>query len=119
MPGSPLDPRSRGTNRLIRQGATLTESAEDVLETLRPIMGNAFSEPDGTSFDLQPDSDAGGREIDKLRREILELLSPSPIPVDDVIRQCGASAAAVLTALLELELAGHAHRYPGNRISLT
>ena len=118
VPGSPLDPRSRGTNRLIRQGATLTESAEDVLETLRPIMGNAFSEPDGTSFDLQPDSDAGGREIDKLRRVILELLSPSPIPVDDVIRQCGASAAAVLTALLELELAGHAQRYPGNRVSL-
>jgi len=118
VPGSPLDPRARGANRLIRQGATLTETAEDVLQVLRPMMGNAFREPDGISSNLQPGSETAGSETDELRRVILELLSPSPIPVDDLIRQCGASAAAALTALLELELGGHAQRHPGNRVSL-
>ena len=46
VPGSPLDPRAKGTNRLIREGATLTESAEDVLAGLRPILGRDFAEPD-------------------------------------------------------------------------
>ena len=43
VPGSPLDPRARGANRLIREGATLTESAEDVLAQLRPILGRNFA----------------------------------------------------------------------------
>ena len=46
VPGSPLDPRAKGANRLIREGATLTESAEDVLSVLRPILGGDFREPD-------------------------------------------------------------------------
>ena len=46
VPGSPLDPRAKGTNRLIREGATLTESAEDVLAVLRPMLGRDFREPD-------------------------------------------------------------------------
>jgi DNA processing protein len=119
VPGSPLDPRSRGTNRLIRQGATLTESAEDVLEIFRPMMGNAFREPEQTiPGTTHLASEAENRETENLRRKILELLSPSPITVDDLIQQCCASAADLLAVLLELELAGYAQRQPGNRVSL-
>src|SRR6185436_9680252 len=46
VPGSPLDPRARGANRLIREGATLTESAEDILSVLSPMLGGGFREPD-------------------------------------------------------------------------
>jgi DNA processing protein len=46
VPGSPLDPRARGANRLIREGATLTESAEDILSVLTPMLGSAFREPE-------------------------------------------------------------------------
>jgi DNA processing protein len=46
VPGSPLDPRAKGANRLIREGATLIESADDVLSVLGPILGRKFSEPE-------------------------------------------------------------------------
>ncbi len=114
VPGSPLDPRAKGTNRLLRDGATLTESAEDVLGVLRPLSGRAFREPgDGISW--------GGAEQDvpdRLRQQIEELLGPAPVEVDELIRQSGAPAAAVLCVLLELELAGRLHRESGGRVSL-
>ena len=46
VPGSPLDPRARGANRLIREGATLTESAADILSVLAPMLGGGFGEPE-------------------------------------------------------------------------
>src|SRR4029077_176384 len=52
IPGSPLDPRAKGANRLIREGATLTETAEDVLAVLRPIIGRDFCEPEGRTFEF-------------------------------------------------------------------
>jgi DNA processing protein len=115
VPGSPLDPRAKGTNRLIREGATLTESAEDVLSGLRSPAGRMFREPDG---DAAPEP--GGvddAEADRIRREIEELLGPSPVEIDELVRQCGASVPVVLAVLLELELAGRLHRHPGNRVS--
>jgi DNA processing protein len=118
VPGSPLDPRARGTNRLIREGATLVESAEDVLAVLRPMLGGTFDEPDQRSRTPPPPptSDEGS---DELRKRLLELLGPSPVDLDELIRQCGGRTAAVITLLLELELAGKAIRHPGNRVSLT
>ena len=58
VPGSPLDPRARGANRLIREGATLTESAEDILSVLSPMLGRGFCEPDSLS-PTPPDRGAG------------------------------------------------------------
>jgi DNA processing protein len=114
VPGSPLDPRAKGTNRLIREGATLTESADDVLSGLRSPAGRMFREPDGPSAPEPVDD----READRIRREIEELLGPSPVEIDELVRQCGATVPAVLTVLLELELAGRLHRLPGSRVSL-
>ncbi len=116
VPGSPLDPRAKGTNRLIREGATLTENAEDELTVLRPILATGFEEQENEA----PAASTGvitESEVDRTRHIIEEMLSPSPVEVDELIRQCGLPAAIVLTALLELELGGRALRHSGNRVS--
>lgn len=117
VPGSPLDPRARGANRLIREGATLTESAGDILAVLSPMLGSGFREPDGAF----PSSPAGDRETDaeadRIRAAVEEALGPAPVEIDELIRQLGAPAGAVLTVILEMELAGRCVRQPGNRVS--
>jgi len=119
VPGSPLDPRAKGTNRLIREGATLTESAEDVLTVLRPMLTTGFSEPYPDSGSAAPplQADAWDSEADRIRPKVEEALGVTPVEIDEIIRQTGASAGAVLTAILELELAGRCRRHPGNRVS--
>jgi len=116
VPGSPLDPRAKGANRLIREGAALTESAEDVLAALRPMLGGSFQEPEAsTPFP----ADLGGleSEADRVRQLVEEKMGPAPVEIDEIIRQCAAPSAAVLTVILELELAGRVQRHPGNRVS--
>ena len=117
VPGSPLDPRAKGTNRLLREGATLTESAADVLTALQPILGHGFREPDTSKMRGTGGASGVDVEADRIRKQILELLGPSPVDADELIRQSGASVAAVVTVLLELELAGRLARHPGNRVS--
>jgi DNA processing protein len=116
VPGSPLDPRAKGCNRLLRDGATLTESAEDVLTVLRPILGAGFAEPEGGSSPAAAPA-ASEAEADRIRAKVEEALGPAPVAVDELIRQTGAPPATVLTVLLELELAGRCARHPGNRVS--
>jgi len=115
VPGSPLDPRARGANRLIREGATLTENADDVLAVLSPMLGAGFREPNGPA----PSPNGAGREeeADRIRAAVEEALSPAPVAIDDLIRQLAAPPGAVLTVILELELAGRCMRHPGNRVS--
>ena len=115
VPGSPLDPRAKGANRLIREGAILTESAEDILSVLKPMLGGGFAEPDAPP-PVMPAA-ALDAEADRLRARIEEALGPAPVAVDELIRQLGAPAPVVLTVLLELELAGRCTRHPGNRVS--
>jgi DNA processing protein len=118
VPGSPLDPRAKGANKLIREGATLTESAEDVLTVLRPILGGGFAEQESDEGPFAPpDAAALELEADRIRRAVEEALGPAPVAVDELIRQIGAPASAVLTVLLELELAGRCRRHPGNFVS--
>ena len=118
VPGSPLDPRCRGTNHLIRQGATLTERAEDVMEVLDGMVRRPLKEREraeiGAPAIAAPDED----EMVRCRGLIVEKLGPSPVEVDELIRQCHLSAAAVLTILLEIELAGRLRRTPGNQVAL-
>ncbi|MDE1940208.1 MAG: DNA-processing protein DprA [Alphaproteobacteria bacterium] len=115
VPGSPLDPRAKGANRLLRQGAVLTETAEDVLAVLNPILGGSFQEP---AHDLEGILPAQAEaEADRIRTLVEEALGPAPVGVDELIRLCRAPAPAILTVLLELELAGRLARHPGNRVS--
>ena len=117
VPGSPLDPRAKGTNRLIREGATLTETADDVIAALQPIIGRELREPEG-GCDLAPlDGRALEAEADRVRGIIEQALGPAPVEVDELIRLTKAPAAVVLTVLLEMELAGRITRHSGNKVS--
>ncbi len=118
VPGSPLDPRAQGCNLLIRRGATLVQSADDVLEALAALLRRPFAEPAGAgapSAGLAPDTPEG---LDEARTRLLECLSPAPTPVDELVRASQLSAPLVLTVLLELELAGRLERQPGQRVCL-
>jgi DNA processing protein len=101
VPGSPLDPRARGCNDLIRQGAAVCEGAEDVLNVLSQLGG--FRAPPAPPF--MGDADATPAE---LLERVWDLLSPTPVHVDELARQVGAPAGAVFAALVELSLAGRA-----------
>lgn len=115
VPGSPLDPRARGCNGLIREGATLVETAGHVLEglgRLSQLRDPAVDSP----LPAPPKADDG--EVDRARSVVLGLLGPSPVAVDELIRQCHMSAPVVLAVLLEAELAGRLDRHSGNQVSL-
>ena len=114
VPGSPLDPRAKGANRLIKDGAILTESAEDILSVLAPMLGQGFEEPSRSS--APGPAEVLEAEADRIRAAVEEALGPAPVEIDELIRQLGASPAAVLTVILELELAGRCARQPGNRV---
>ena len=113
VPGSPLDPRAQGCNLLIREGATLVQSVDDILEAVRPIDPRAVRTP-MRGFEGPPPQDASDAE----RRTVTGLLGPVPVAVDELIRQTGFAPAAVQTVLLELELAGRLERHAGGRVSL-
>jgi DNA processing protein len=113
VPGSPLDPRAQGCNQLIRDGATLVQSAGDILEAISPLSGHHVAAPP-EHFGSGPADEASEGE----RRAIVALLSPSPVAVDELIRQASVPPAKVQTVLLELELAGRLERHAGGRVSL-
>jgi DNA processing protein len=113
VPGSPLDPRAQGCNLLIREGATLVQNAEDVLEAIRPLHLGPLREPaDRYEPAATDDADAPSRCA------VVDLLGPTPVGIDEVVRQSGLPAATVQTVLLELELGGRLERHAGGRISL-
>jgi len=111
VPGSPLDPRAQGCNQLIRDGATLVQNAADVVEAIRPFASQLRSPP----AQFEPAVQLNGDDALSL---VEELLGPSPVPVDEIIRLSGASSGAVQMALLELDLAGRLERHAGGRVSL-
>jgi DNA processing protein len=114
VPGSPLDPRAQGCNQLIRDGATLIQSAADVMESIRPI-ANGVAARVSDFRASPPEGDPGDAE----RAVVLDLLSPTPVAVDEIIRQSAISPAMVQMVLLELELAGRVDRHAGGRVSLS
>jgi DNA processing protein len=117
VPGSPLDPRCRGTNNLLRQGAILAEGAADVIAALAGMSGDSQS-PIDLQNALQFSEITQDSPDAATVRTVLELLGPDPVMVDELVRQCHLSAPAVRAVLLELELAGRLERHPGNRVSL-
>lgn len=112
VPGSPLDHRARGANALIKQGAALIESAEDVIAALGEAPAPLRPLSAGPLFADTPAAPAG------LGKKIAALLSPTPIHVNDLARLTDASAGAVAAALMELELEGAAASLPGGYAAL-
>lgn len=114
VPGSPLDPRAAGTNALIKQGATLITEAADIINVVAPILERPLPLPAREDDDEKPLPEPDASE----RNRIVDLLGPSPIGLDDLIRLSGASAAVVRTVMLELELAGRLERHGNSLLSL-
>jgi len=116
VPGSPLDPRARGSNGLIKDGAALVETADDIVAALEQAPGRRLSEPDAPQFGA-----ASGKisEPDAaMRKRVLSALGPTPTAIDDIVRQTGVGIPLIRMILLELDLAGRLHRDPGDRVSL-
>ncbi len=118
IPGSPLDPRSRGCNMLIRNGATLVQSAEDIRELIGSIDHRAVREPRKIYLFADTDKADADDVADTSRERLQSLLSLTATSVDELVRQSGLSAAEVATVLLELELAGRLDRHAGGKVSL-
>ncbi len=115
VPGSPLDPRANGCNHLIRNGATLVQSVEDIVEALRPLHDG----PRVAQWELPFAAAASVADPnDSERAQLHELLSATPTPIDELIRLTNASPASVQILLLELELAGRLVRHAGGRVAL-
>lgn len=118
VPGAPSDPRAQGCNGLIKQGAHLIQNVEDILEVLNNQMDTGLSAQKPLDYQQQPQSDPDGKELEASRAEIQIMLSPSPVTVDELVRNCQSSPSTVSLVLLEMELAGRLERHAGNRVAL-
>ena len=118
-PGNPLDPRAKGCNHLIKQGAALIETAEDVLDCLNastaPVSNDRLFEPDGTCEG--PDLNLSEAELEKAKDALLSAASFTPTHKDDLIRTSGIAIGIASAALLELELNAEILVEPDGRVS--
>ena len=120
VPGSPLDPRSVGANNLIREGATLINNAQEIIDELKPI-NEEYQE------DIMYNLHETVRENDELMEgetaqqnhfnAIQNALDFTPISVDEIIRHTGCSTEQVVKVLLAMQMAGEIERHPGNKVS--
>jgi DNA processing protein len=107
VPGSPADPRYAGSNSLIRDGAILTRDINDILGVIEAPR----SPP---QVPVKPREKPAHPEAPT----VLSALGSVPTLVDELVRRCQVSAAAVAEVLLALELEGRLERHRGNRVSL-
>jgi DNA processing protein len=118
--GSPLDPRSAGTNNLLKQGACLVTSARDIVEALAPILGRPV-EPFGPELSA-PEEGVSPEPLPEIaqseRERIIGALGPSPVDIDEVARVTGVAVRKVHIVLLELDLAGKLQRHGQQLVSL-
>lgn len=114
-PGHPFDGRASGCNQLLRDGATLVRNAEDILLALAPEEPAPQPAPQSASIGVEVPALPAA---DELRGRILAHLGAAPLPEDQVIRALGLPAAAVNSALVELEMTGQITRAPGGFLSL-
>lgn len=116
VPGSPLDPRCAGSNGLLKDGATLVTEAADVSGAIAPLAGTrtrSIAPPEKA-----PDFSATPPPGEDERSGVIEVLGPTPVGVDEIIRHTGLNAAQVSMVLLELDLAGRIERHAGGNVSL-
>lgn len=126
VPGHPLDPRAEGTNQLLKSGATLATEPHDVLEALAPQLASGASgltEDAGSEFVAVPSSprapsplpEPGAQE----REQVLSLLGPHPVDIDEIVRATALGARDVRILLMELDLAGEIVRHGHQLVSRT
>ena len=134
VPGHPLDPRAEGTNQLLRDGATLLRSAEDIIEALGPTLKARFSfrEPEAppdwlmdpvdmagpSAAETKPETSPPPYNAENERARVLAVLGPSPVNIDELVRVTGLSVRVIQATILELSLAGRIERHGQNLVSL-
>lgn len=118
VPGSPMDPRCKGSNDLIRNGAVLTESIQDITHNLQPVNVPTLREPSGHGFAEAPPALHSEQELDSLRDTLIGKLGAEAVLLDELLIQCDTTPSLLYRILLELELAGRLTRYSGGRVSL-
>ena len=118
VPGSPFDPRCRGTNSLIAQGATLIQGAQDVIDGVMHHLPQGTLLEETEPFEPEPRINNLTEVTDKQRLMVEENLSPTPVGVDELARQCQICTEELLCIILELELAGRVTRSAGNQVAL-
>lgn len=114
IPGHPLDPRANGCNQLIKNGAILVETIQDIEQEISPTSPLQLQGNDNVYEASLPSA-----SLDTVRHLLNENLSFVPINVDEVIRECQLQASDVWVVLLEMEIAGRLERHPGGKVSLT
>ncbi|MFM6852779.1 MAG: DNA-processing protein DprA [Sphingopyxis sp.] len=150
VPGSPIDPRAQGCNGLIRDGATLVQTVDDVIEAVSRMDGRMVRAPDVRPLFPSTSADFGGSDVDNEhdrslfddlanandaaavdrapadrapdlaeRQHLAQLIGPTPVSVDEIVRQSGLNAATVQMALLDMELAGRIEHHAGGKVALT
>lgn len=118
VPGSPMDPRCSGTNALIKQGATMLESARDILTGFAPMGSLPLAEPESSGFS-EPAATLPSEELLRDARDsIAQALSPTPTLLEEVLHATGLTPHLLMAVLLEFELAGRLQRHPGAKVSL-
>lgn len=115
VPGSPLDPRSGGANRLLKDGAILVTCVDDITEAMIPLIGRPMTVP---IFEEPPDLSSIPPPDDDDRSRVVEALGPTPASIDELIRHTGLQAPQIALVLLELDLAGRIERHSGGFVSL-
>ena len=111
VPGSPLDPRAAGANRLLRDGAILVRNAEDVIEALTAFGTGRLRAPPAPDFEFE---DNHGDDLPPSQiAAVQQALGPNPMPIDELARAAKISAARCAAILMELELAGEATTLSG------
>ena len=118
VPGSPLDPRAAGTNRLIKEGAHIVTAVDDVLAELAPMAKRPPETPEEIAEDERREPGGPGDADESDRARVIAALGPTPVAIDEVIRFTGVGAPVVHLVLLELALAGRLERHPGGLVSL-
>lgn len=119
VPGSPLDPRCEGTNGLLKDGAMIVTSPDDVVEALRPLAEPDLFRPRPAAPPVERSGPLSATPDDAERDHIVEALGPTPVEIDDIVRHTGLSRSAVHSVLLELDMAGRLHRHPGGLVSIS
>ena len=114
VPGNPLDPRAAGTNQLLRDGAALICTAQDVLDCLPPIQ--TLHEPKTVKSGAQPLTKLADDDVRAARDSLLKCLGPTPCSIDELFRECQVPARLGAAALVELELGGTVERTAGNLV---
>lgn len=129
IPGSIHSPLARGCHRLIRDGAKLVETAEDVIEELRGRLGWPAPAPQAVGRRRQGGRATAGRSartappvqqsvpgLDDEPARVLQIIGHDPVDIDTLAGRCGLTVDALYAILLPLELDGHLARLPGGRI---